>query len=89
VSRSLLGKQRSIRWFNPVFLSLLRDVLKDFVEPTTRFNRLEAQRERALNRGEIGRYFVDNHDSFWQPGRFGSGAAALAPIRSPIVRHLS
>ncbi len=36
------------------------------------------QRDRALNRGELGRYlvtFVDNHDSFWQPtGRFANGA---------------
>ncbi len=58
----------------------LRDVLKGFQGPQTLFNRLEAQRERALNRGEIGRYlvtFVDNHDSFWQPGgRFGNGAPA-------------
>ena len=49
----------------------LRDVLKGFQGPQTLFDRLEAQRERALNRGEIGRYlvtFVDNHDSFWQPG---------------------
>jgi alpha-amylase len=57
----------------------LRDVLKGFKGPQTLFNRLEAQRERALNRGEIGRYlvtFVDNHDSFWQPsGRFANGAA--------------
>lgn len=56
----------------------LRDVLKGFNGPQTLFDRLEAQRERALNRGEIGRYlvtFVDNHDSFWQPdGRFGNGA---------------
>src|SRR5215475_1928101 len=56
----------------------LRDVLKGFQEPQTLFDRLEAQRERALNRGEIGRYlvtFVDNHDSFWQPGgRFANGA---------------
>lgn len=56
----------------------LRDVLKGFAGPESLFNRLEAQRERALNRGEIGRYlvsFLDNHDSFWQPaGRFGSGA---------------
>ena len=56
----------------------LRDVLKGFKGPQTLFNRLEAQRERALNRGEIGRYlvrFVDNHDSFWQPsGRFANGA---------------
>jgi alpha-amylase len=56
----------------------LRDVLKGFQLPQTLFDRLEAQRERALNRGEIGRYlvtFVDNHDSFWQPGgRFANGA---------------
>jgi glycosidase len=56
----------------------LRDVIKGFQEPKALFERLEAQRERALNRGEIGRYlvtFVDNHDSFWQPGgRFANGA---------------
>ncbi len=56
----------------------LRDVLKGFQGPQTLFDRLEAQRERALNRGEIGRYlvtFVDNHNSFWQPGgRFANGA---------------
>jgi glycosidase len=56
----------------------LRDVLKGFNGPQTLFDRLEAQRERALNRGEMGRYlvtFVDNHDSFWQPGgRFANGA---------------
>jgi glycosidase len=56
----------------------LRDVLKGFKGPETLFNRAEAQRDRALNRGEIGRYlvtFVDNHDSFWQPGgRFARGA---------------
>jgi glycosidase len=56
----------------------LHDVLKGFNGPQTLFDRLEAQRERALNRGEIGRYlvtFVDNHDSFWQPGgRFANGA---------------
>jgi alpha-amylase len=57
----------------------LRDVLKGHVGPQTLFNRLEAQRQRALNRGEIGRYlvtFVDNHDSFWQKpvGRFANGA---------------
>jgi alpha-amylase len=56
----------------------LRDVIKGFREPQTLFDRLEAQRQRALNRGEIGRYlvtFVDNHDSFWQPGgRFSNGA---------------
>lgn len=56
----------------------IRDVLKGFKGPQTLFNRLEAQRTRALNRGEIGRYlvtFIDNHDSFWQPsGRFANGA---------------
>jgi alpha-amylase len=56
----------------------LRDVLKGFNGPQTLFDRLEAQRQRALNRGEMGRYlvtFVDNHDSFWQPGgRFANGA---------------
>ena len=56
----------------------LRDVLKGFQGPQTLLNRLQAQRDRALNRGEMGRYlvtFVDNHDSFWQPGgRFGNGA---------------
>jgi alpha-amylase len=48
----------------------LRDVLTGSKDPRTLFNRLLAQRDRALNRGEIGRYlvtFVDNHDSFWQP----------------------
>src|SRR6266853_1121103 len=56
----------------------LRDVIKGFAGPQTLFNRLEVQREQALNRGEIGRYlvtFVDNHDSFWQPsGRIAAGA---------------
>jgi glycosidase len=56
----------------------LRNVIKGFAGPEGLFNRLEAQRNRALNRGEIGRYlvsFVDNHDSFWQPsGRIANGA---------------
>ena len=56
----------------------LRDVIKGFAGPEALINRLEAQRERALNRGELGRYlvtFVDNHDSFWQPsGRIAAGA---------------
>ena len=56
----------------------LREVLLGRKGPQTLFNRLEAQRERALSRGEIGRYlvrFIDNHDSFWQPnGRFGNEA---------------
>jgi glycosidase len=56
----------------------LRDVIKGFAGPQTLFNRLAAQQNRAVNRGELGRYlvtFVDNHDGFWQPdGRFGTGA---------------
>lgn len=56
----------------------LREVIKGNKGPQTLFNRLNAQRDRALNRGEIGRYlvtFVDNHDTFWQPeGRFGATA---------------
>ena len=50
----------------------LRDVIKGFAGPGALIDRLQAQHHRALNRGEIGRYlvtFVDNHDSFWQPGR--------------------
>ena len=53
-------------------------VIKGMRGPQPLFDRLEAQRNRALNRGEIGRYlvtFFDNHDSFWQPGgRFANGA---------------
>jgi glycosidase len=59
----------------------LRDVIKGFTGPQTLFNRLNALQNRALNRGELGRYlvtFVDNHDGFWQPsGRFGTGAPDL------------
>jgi alpha-amylase len=36
----------------------LRDVIKGFAGPQTLFDRLEAQRNRALNRGEMGRYLV-------------------------------
>jgi alpha-amylase len=65
--------------FNDSDNAPLRDVLKGFKGPQTLFNRLEAQRQRALNRGEIGRFlvtFIDNHDSFWQPtGRFAKGAS--------------
>ena len=65
----------------------LRDVLKGFRGPQTLFNRLEAQRQRASNRGEIGRYlvtFIDNHDGFWQPGgRF----AHLTPGRTGHWGH--
>ena len=56
----------------------VRDVIKGFQEPQTLFDRLEAHRQRALNRGEMGRYlvtFVDNHDSFWQPGGRVANAA--------------
>lgn len=56
----------------------LRDVIKGFGDPASLFERVDAQRNRALNHGEIGRYlvsFVDNHDSFWQPsGRIAAGA---------------
>lgn len=66
----------------------LRDVLKGFAGPETLFNRLDAQRFRALNRGELGRYlvtFVDNHDSFWQPtGRYGAGPTPEAQIVGAI-----
>lgn len=54
-------------------------VIKGLGDPQALFRRLEAQRHRALNRGEIGSYlltFVDNHDSFWQAGgRFANGAS--------------
>jgi glycosidase len=55
----------------------LRQIIRGDVGPQPLFDRLEAQRDRALNRGEIGRYlvtFVDNHDSFWQDGGFASKA---------------
>lgn len=56
----------------------LRDVIKGFAPPQTLFERLAAQKDRALNHGELGRYlvtFVDNHDSFWQPaGRIAADA---------------
>ena len=56
----------------------LRDVILGQAGPDTLFNRLDAQANRALNRGEIGRYlvsFIDNHDNFWQPsGRIGAPA---------------
>ena len=56
----------------------LRSVLKGFGGPETLYSRYESQRLRALSHGELGRFlvtFVDNHDSFWQPGgRFGAQA---------------
>jgi len=62
----------------------LRSVIKADAGPGTLINRLQAQQNRALNRGEIGRYlvtFIDNHDTFWQPdGRFGATASDLQII---------
>jgi len=56
----------------------LRYVIEGKADPKTLFERLDAQQGQALNRGEIGRYlvsFIDNHDSFWQPGgRIGATA---------------
>jgi glycosidase len=57
----------------------LPSVLKGFQPPQYLFNRYEAQQNRALSMGELGRYlitFIDNHD---QPGanprwRFGADA---------------
>jgi alpha-amylase len=56
----------------------IRDVIKGFTPAQPLLDRLAAQEKRALNRGQLGRYlvtFVDNHDSFWQPGgRIGAQA---------------
>jgi glycosidase len=56
----------------------LRDVIKGFTPAQPLLDRLAAQENRALNRGQLGRYlvtFADNHDSFWQPaGRIGAQA---------------
>ena len=56
----------------------LPDVIKGLADPAPLFARLEAQRNRALNRGEIGRYlvtFLDNHDQIGKqpPRRFAAG----------------
>ena len=56
----------------------LQWVIKGLKDPQALCDRLEAQRDRALTRGEIGRYlvtFADNHDSFWQrsSGRIANG----------------
>jgi alpha-amylase len=55
----------------------LQWVIKGLKDPQVLCDRLEAQRDRALTRGEIGRYlvtFADNHDSFWQgSGRIANG----------------
>ena len=65
----------------------LRGVITGASDPSTLFKRLEAQQNQALNRGELGRYlvsFVDNHDSFWQPGgrigALGDDAQVIAAI---------
>jgi glycosidase len=55
----------------------LREIIRGDAGPQPLFARLEAQQNRALNRGELGRYlvtFIDNHDGFWQDGRFGHKA---------------
>ncbi|NJR52708.1 MAG: alpha-amylase [Leptolyngbyaceae cyanobacterium CSU_1_3] len=47
----------------------LPGVIKGFSSPVDLINRYEAQRQRALSRGELGRYlvtFVDNHDQIGQ-----------------------
>lgn len=53
-------------------------VIKGFSSPVDLINRYEAQRQRALSRGELGRYlvtFVDNHDQIGQntKRRFAAG----------------
>ncbi|MDI6739100.1 MAG: alpha-amylase family glycosyl hydrolase [Candidatus Edwardsbacteria bacterium] len=57
----------------------LPGVIKGFTSPAALVARHEALRERALNRGELGRYlvtFVDNHDQIGQSRkrRFAAGA---------------
>jgi len=54
-------------------------VIKGFASPANLINRYESLRERALNRGELGRYlvtFIDNHDQIGQnyKRRFAAGA---------------
>lgn len=56
----------------------LRAIIRGQQGPQSVFDRLDAQRDRALNRGELGRYlvtFIDNHDGFWQDGRIGHTAS--------------
>ena len=56
----------------------LPGVLKGLRDPSPLYDRVEAQRTRAMNRGQVGRFlvsFIDNHDAFWQnAGRFANGA---------------
>src|SRR5262249_48655368 len=58
---------------------VLPEVIKGKSPPGPLIERYEALRERALNRGELGRYmvtFLDNHDQIGQQTkrRFGAGA---------------
>jgi alpha-amylase len=60
---------------------VLPGVIKGFQSPDRLYARYEALRERALSRGELGRYlvtFLDNHDQIGQmyKRRFAAGAAA-------------
>jgi len=68
----------------------LQWVIKGLKDPQTLCDRLEAQRNRALNRGELGRYlvaFADNHDALWQnSGRIANGASDAQVIA--IVGYL-
>jgi hypothetical protein len=53
--------------------------------PAALFDRLETQRDRALNRGEIGRYlvtFADNHDPLWQ---LGAGSRTAHPMTGSLA----
>ncbi len=56
----------------------LPGVLKGLQDPRPLFERVEAQRWRAMSRGQSGRFlvsFIDNHDAFWQNGgRFANSA---------------
>ncbi|MBV9850203.1 MAG: alpha-amylase, partial [Armatimonadetes bacterium] len=58
---------------------MLPQVLKGFAPPPALFARYEAQRQRALSRGQLGQYlvtFLDNHDGVGQDHkqRFGADA---------------
>jgi hypothetical protein len=60
-------------------------VIKEFAPQAVLFDRLQAQSNRTVSRGELGRYlvtFADNHDAFWKPsGRIGR----LAPDEQLIA----
>jgi glycosidase len=58
---------------------VLPNVIKGFGSPMGLINRYEALRERALSRGELGRYlvtFVDNHDQIGQQEKHRVAAGA-------------